>query len=258
MKPQRVINIKQKFQELDVSLDEISLGDFDYIGEITVKSMRDPQSELWRKVGAFFKPNLERGLLIYSLIKKYKLDSYLEVGFGRGYTALCAAKAFSELNNSGTVNVVEPNINDQHMQMIGSVFPEEWTTRLQIAKLHPEDALPKLQDKYDLVYVDGNPSMLTARSNWEGVKDRWNCFCLINNYQIDSQGDPNVQVAQALDEVAQPEQTDSDLLIMDRRIFPDDRNWSDDMIKGGQLLLTRPSSLENRGKEVAFKETWDW
>lgn len=258
MKPQRILNIKDKLKELDISLEDCSLGDFDYIAELTAKRMREPQSDLWKKAGAFFKPNLERGLLIYSLIKKYKLSSYLEVGFGRGYSALCAAKAFAELGNEGTVFVIEPEVDDNHMKLLGNVFPNEWTSRIQIARAKSDEALPKMQDHYDLVYIDGDHTKQAVRNDYEGAKDLWNCFCLMDDYHLEPGVDANIEVNEALEDVEQPADVTSDLLIMDRRIFLDDRNWPDEKVKYGQLLLTRNSNLENRDKQVAFKETWDW
>ena len=64
--------IKQKLTDIGVSIDDISLGDFDQIGEFTAKKNRSPESELYKKVGCFFRPNYERGILIYSLINGEK------------------------------------------------------------------------------------------------------------------------------------------------------------------------------------------
>lgn len=258
MKPERIVNIREKLTELGIAPDEISLGDFDYIAELTAKRMREPQSELWKKAGAFFKPNLERGVLIYSLIKKFQLDSYLEIGFGRGYSALCAAKAFAELGNDGHVFVIEPQVDDNHMQVLGNVFPSEWTSRIQIARAKSEDALPKMQDRYDLVYIDGDHTKQAVRGDYEGIKDLWTCFLLMDDYHLEPGTDANIQVNEALEDVELPEGVKSDLLIMDRRIFLDDRQWTDEQVKYGQLLLTRDGDLADRGKEIAFKETWDW
>lgn len=258
MKPQRTLGIKQKLSELEIDLDSISLGAFDFVAEFTAKKQRDPQSELFKKVGAFFKPNCERGLLIYSLIKKYKLNSYLEIGFGRGYSALCAAMAFSELGNDGKVMVIEPSIDDNFMHAISNIFPQEWLSRIQIARGKSEDVLPQLQDHYDLVYIDGDHTSAAVRSDWEGCKDIWDCFLLMDDYHLDYGTEPGIQVNEALDQVEQPEGTDSELLITDRRIFLDDRGWTDDQVRYGQVLFTRPSKLLDREKEVTFKETWDW
>lgn len=258
MKPQRIVNVRDKLPEIGVPLDSLSLGDFDWIAQPTAMKVRQPGSELWRSVGAYYKPNLERGLLIYSLIKKFNLSSYLEIGFGRGYSAICAAKAFAELGNDGKVMVIEPNVDDEFMHAISNVFPQEWLSRIQIARGNSEDILPQLQDKYDLVYVDGDHTASAVRSDWEGCKDLWDCFLLMDDYHMDYGTDPGIQVNEALDEVDQPEGTECELIVSDRRIFVDDRGWPDEKVRYGQLLLTRPSKLEDRGKEVAFKETWDW
>lgn len=258
MKPEKTLNIKDKLAEIGVSLESISLGEFDYIAEPTAKKMREPGSELWRTASAFFKPNLERGLLVYSLIKQYKLNSYLEIGFGRGYAAICAAKAFAELDNDGQVMVIEPFLDDNHMKMLGQMFPPEWMNRIQIARAKSQDVLPRLQDKYDLVYVDGDHVAPAVRSDWEGIKDIWSCFCLFDDWHITKGTDPMIQVHEALEEVEQPEATRAELLIMDRRIFNDDRKWPDEKVRYGQLLLTRDSAVTDKAKQGVVAETWDW
>lgn len=258
MKPEKTVLIADKLSEIGMPVDTLSLGEFDYIAEPTAKKMRDPGSELWRKAGAFFKPNLERGLLIYSLIKQHKLTSYLEIGFGRGYAAICAAKAFAELGNDGQVMVIEPVLDDNHMAMLGQIFPAEWMNRIQIAKAKSSDVLPRLQDKYDLVYVDGDHTAPTVRGDWEGVKDIWNCFCLFDDWLMDKGTDPMIQVHEALEDVEQPEGVRSELIVMDRRVFLDDRKWPDEKIRYGQLLLTRDSALTDKAKQNVVAETWDW
>lgn len=258
MKPEKTVFIKEKLVEIGVELSSISLGSFDYIGEATVKKMRDPNSELFHKVGAFFKPNQERGLLIYSLIKQYKLDSYLEVGLGRGFSALCAARAFSELGNDGKVMVIENSVDDAHMSMLGQAFPPDWTQRIQVAKGRSQDVIPKLQDTYQLVYIDGDHTKEAVRSDWEGLKDRWSCFCLLDDWLEDKGTDPAIQVHEALEEAATPDGVTVELVKMDRRVFLDDRQWPDDKIRYGQLLLTRPAALEQLSKQHKVAETWDW
>ena len=39
------IHIKEKLSQLDINLDQIRLGDFDQIGEITARKNRDPGSD---------------------------------------------------------------------------------------------------------------------------------------------------------------------------------------------------------------------
>lgn len=258
MKPEKNVNIKDKLAELGVSIESLSLGEFDYIAEPTAKKMRDPNSELWKSVGAFFKPNLERGILIYSLIKKYNLDSYLEIGFGRGYSALCAAKAFSELGNDGKVLVIEPQLDENHMNFLAQTFPAEWTSRIQVARGMSSDVLPQMKDKYDLVYIDGDHTAPVVRGDWEGVKDLWSCFCLFDDWLMDKGTDAAIQVHEALEDCDQPEGVSSELVIMDRRIFLDDRRWPDEKVRYGQLLLTRDGAADEKVKKSVVSETWDW
>jgi predicted O-methyltransferase YrrM len=258
MKPSRTLNIKDYFRQHEIDLDQISLGEFDQVGEYTAKRTRDPGSELFKRVGAFFKPNLERAILMTSLAKKHRLSSYLEVGFGRGYSAICMAKAFHEMGNDGKVMVVEPNVDDNFMNAISQVFPQEWLAHIQIARGKSQDILPQLKDSYDIVYIDGDHSKEAVTSDWNNLKDRWSCFCLLDDWHEELDTDPGIQVHEALADVVQPDGTTCELIKMDRRIFPDDRGWSDEQVKYGQLLLTRESSLVDRDKEIAFKETWDW
>ena len=67
----KTIDIREKLKKIGMPVEELTLGDFDQIGEYTAKKNRSPQSELYRTAGCFFRPNYERGLLIYSLIKKF-------------------------------------------------------------------------------------------------------------------------------------------------------------------------------------------
>lgn len=258
MLPEKVVHIRQKLEEIGMPVESLSLGIFDDIAEYTAKKRRDPNSELYNKVGAWFKPNLERGLLIYSLIKKYNLSSYLEVGFGRGFSALCAAKAFEDLGNDGKVNVIEPNIDDNHMNMIAQVFPQEWTCRIQISKGLSTDILPKLQDKYDIVYLDGDHTQSVVASDWQASKNLWKYFYLFDDWHMDKGMDPGIQVHEALEHVEQPVGIRCELIKSDRRIYMDDRSWPDERIRYGQLLLTNEAEVSKLGKDISFKETWDW
>ena len=75
----RKLDIREKLEELGTPVSSLSLGDFDAIGEYTAKKTRGHNSDLYKSVGCFFRPNYERGLLIYTLIRKFKLTSFLEI-----------------------------------------------------------------------------------------------------------------------------------------------------------------------------------
>ncbi len=258
MKPEKIVHIKDKLNEIGMPVESLSLGDFSWIGESTCKKMRDPQSPLWRSVGAFFSPNQERGLLIYSLIKQFKLNSFLELGMGRGYSTLCAAKAFAELGNDGQVMVIENNLDEAHMNFIAQNFPQEWTTRIRVAKGKTSDVLPQMKDKYDMIYVDADHTYEAVQSDYENTKNLWSCFCLFDDYLEDKATDPAIQVHEALEEFELPEGVRSELIKMDRRVFMDDRGWPDEKIRYGQLLLTRDSACTDKAKQHVVSETWDW
>ena len=249
------IFIKEKLSQIGVSLDDVSLGDFQEIGEFTARKRRDPGSDLWKKVGSRFSPNLERGILIYELIKKHKLTSYLEIGFGRGYSALCAAKAFQDLGNGGEVMVVEPYIDDDHMNMISKMFPEQWLNRLQVAKGTSAEVLPKLQSKFDLIYIDGDHTKEAVKFDFENLKNKFEYFMLLDDYRVD---DPqtSIEVAEALEEVTLDDKWKVELVKMDRRLFLDDRGIKDEDLKYGQILLTDTEALEQRSKEPEVKFEW--
>ena len=78
----RHVNIKQKLVEMGVALDSVVMGDFDFIGEFTAKRDRHPNDPNYKRFGAFYRSNYERGILIYYLIRQHGLSSMLEIGFG--------------------------------------------------------------------------------------------------------------------------------------------------------------------------------
>ena len=55
------------------------------------------------KVGCFFRPNYERGILMYYLVRKLEIKSVLEIGFGRGYATFCMAKAMCDHGIDGKI-----------------------------------------------------------------------------------------------------------------------------------------------------------
>ena len=74
MKPSKTGNIEKVsivdfLESLDMYVGtDIIVGDFDIIGWNTAVKFRSPDSEGYKKHGAIFRPNFERGILILSLI----------------------------------------------------------------------------------------------------------------------------------------------------------------------------------------------
>ena len=234
------INIRDKLVEIGTPVEDLSLGNFDFIGEYTAKKTRAQNSENWRKTGAFFRPNYERGILIYSLIKKYNIENFLEIGFGRGYGALCAAMALSE-NGGGTVTTVDPQINFDHIRNLKSLFPPEWFEQISFIEATCRTFFPNLEEenKYDFIYIDGDHTYEGVKHDWENTKDRYNKFLLFDDYHLPTKNEESdIECAHLIDQI---ENKSKELIIMDRRIFIDDRGMTDDQIDYGQVLLTHES-----------------
>ena len=234
------ILIKDKLEEINFNISSISLGDFDFIGEFTAKKSRDRNHPLFKTAGCFFRPNYERGLLIYSLITKFRLTSLLEIGFGRGYSTFCAAKAFQDAGINGKIVTVDPNLNKDFLEALSQVFPKEWFQMIEFHKATSQDLLPTMTDKYDLIYIDGDHTYDAVKSDWELTKDRYKQFLLFDDYHLPSKTDEGIECAKLIDSI---EDDSKELIIMDRRIFFDDRRLPDSEIDYGQVLLSR--SLEN-------------
>tara|TARA_R110002074_G_scaffold389627_1_gene573056 strand:+ start:341 stop:1036 length:696 start_codon:yes stop_codon:yes gene_type:complete len=227
-------HIKEKLKEIGMPVEELSLGDFDVIGHYTAYKTRSPESSQYKTVGCFFRPNYERGLLIYSLIKKYNLKSYLEIGYGRGYSSMCAAKAFMELGE-GKVTTVDPILEQDEINRVGSIFGKEMMDHITFIKATSQDYLPKVNETFDMVYIDGDHTIDAVRNDWEHTKDKYNRFLLFDDYhKKEIQAD--IECSQVIDEI---EDESKELIIMDRRIFLDDRRKTDEEINYGQVLLTK-------------------
>ena len=52
--------------------------------------------------------NYERGILLYSLIAKYKPKNVLEIGTAEGYSTLCMAWAMTDYNINGKIFTIDP------------------------------------------------------------------------------------------------------------------------------------------------------
>lgn len=229
-------HIVEKLSELNFDLEDFTLGDFDLIGEWCAKKQRGRDSELYKTVGAFFRPNYERGILIYSLILEHDIKSFLEIGFGRGYGTLCAAMAMHE-NGGGNITTIDPNFDQNHIERLKQAFPKEWFDMITFASGYSQEYLSGNEQKYDFIYIDGDHRYEAVKRDWELCENRYNKFLLFDDYDINVDKSPaDIECARVIDKI---EDDSKELIIGDRRIFVDDRGYSDDEIDYGQVLLVK-------------------
>ncbi len=232
----KTLHIKQKLEDMGVDLNGIIRGDFDRIGEFTAKRERSPDDPNYKKHGAFYRSNYERGILIYNLIRQYNLTSMLEIGFGRGYSTFCAARAFHDAGVVGKIVTVDPALDEKYLQALQQVFPKEWFSYITFIKGPSQEVLKTLDGRFDLVYIDGDHSYEATKSDWELTKDKFDKFLLFDDYHLPSKDDAGIQCRQLIDQINDPSK---ELIIMDRRIFFDDRQVPDEDVNYGQVLLTK-------------------
>ena len=230
------IFIKEKLKQIGVSLEDIPLGDFDQIGEFTAKKNRSPTSELYNKVGCFFRPNYERGILQYYLTKKFKFSSVLEIGFGRGYSTLCLAKAMCDLSIPGKITTVDPNLDKDFLEYIFKILPNEWFSKINCVQMTSEEYYKTCNQNFDFIYIDGDHRYDAVKKDWEFAKDHFDKFVLFDDYHMPTKSQKDIECSKLIDEI---EGFNKELIIMDRRIFYDDRRVSDDLVDYGQVLLSK-------------------
>jgi predicted O-methyltransferase YrrM len=229
------ILITDKLEEIDFSLDYIKLGDFDYIGEYTAKKNRNPESDLYKTAGCFFRPNYERGILLYSLVSTFEIESYLEIGFGRGYSAFCVAKAMCDKGIDGKIVTIDPGLDKDFLSNLSKVFPGEWFDKIQFVKGTSQEGMRDIKEKFDMVYIDGDHRYDAVKLDWDMTKKLYNKFLIFDDYHLPTKEQKDMEVSKVVDNI---KDKSKELIITDRRIFFDDRGYSDDDIDYGQVILT--------------------
>jgi len=220
------------------NVDDLVLGDFDFIGEFTAKRKRDVKDPNYAKYGAFYRANYERGILIYALIRYLGATSFLEIGFGRGYATICAAKAFYDLGIIGRIVSIDNAIDPKHVELLNQLFPKEWFKFVHLIQGPSQEILPQLNERFDIAYIDGDHSYVGTKTDWELVKNMCDKCVIFDDYHLPTKIDKNIQCNKAIDEIDwnKEEFEQPELLLTDRRIFVDDRNMLDDQIDYGQVI----------------------
>jgi len=245
----KTTKIQDKLTDLGCPVEDLVLGDFDAIGELTAKKARQRNNPMYKSVGCYFRPNYERGMLATAMIKRYRPKRILEIGFGRGYWSTVAAKTMHELDIDGEVVSVDVNFDEEHIKRMAASFPGEWLSKIQMMQGRSTDVIPKLEGEFDLVYIDGDHTYQGVLNDWELVKDRFKQFVVFDDYHLPTkEKDPNIDVARMVDKI---EGFDKELVIMDRLVFNDDRNHKDRPY--GQVILRHPDFVDPESEY-----TYDW
>ena len=236
-----ITTINNVLEELDVVVGEdIMLGDFDVMGWQLAAKLRDQNSEGYKKFGALFRPNYERGILIHTLIQKKGLVNILEIGFGRGYVTTCAARALYTKGIPGTVVTVDPYLDQAKLDHVASVMdpsvsamvkiePKQLTSDEYFASLDPNT-------RFDLIFIDGDHRYETVANDYNNaVKFIDRGYILMDDYHLPSKVDKDIDVSNFIDSL--PKTVKRRLIKTDRLLFADDRGKSVGDIDYGMVLI---------------------
>jgi hypothetical protein len=241
----KVIHIKEYLAKLGYDWREISLGDFDVIGDLCARRNRSPGDENWRKFGAFYRSDYERGIMMYHLIRRLKARSLLEIGTGRFYTSICAAKAFYDMGVEGRIVTVDMNKDEKFIDALNQYFPSDWLRMITSAIGRSDVVVPQINEQFDISYIDGDHSEQGTMIDWLNVKDKTRLACVFDDYHLPTKNDVGIKCAAAIDKIdfGAAGFDDVSVVRMDRRLFVDERGYTDEQVDYGQVYALKTGVL---------------
>ena len=114
--------------------------------------------------------NYERGILLYSIIAKYKPQNVLEIGTAKGYSTLCMAWAMHDYNIPGTIHTIDPTLDTKFeikiddkinvlttTQLWKKIASDKWLSKIKPYAGYSGEIMDKHQfPKIDFAYIDGH------------------------------------------------------------------------------------------------------
>tara|TARA_Y100000996_G_scaffold410530_1_gene393074 strand:- start:111 stop:986 length:876 start_codon:yes stop_codon:yes gene_type:complete len=134
-------------------------------------------------------PNFERGILLYSLVTKYRPKNILEIGTAEGFSALCMAWAMTDCDINGKIFTIDPKPFDLPKKRINTwdenaqnefvhlstkelwtkFAKKEWLKKIQVLSGYSGEILHKLSKQLpnmDMGYIDGHHAYTAVRHDF--------------------------------------------------------------------------------------------
>ncbi len=234
------MDVKDKVIELGVELPAIE--SFWKIGDLT--ALRHEETH------GFYRSNYERGLLLYSLVSKYRPRVILEYGTGRGYGALCMARALADNGIDGRVYTIDLRHYDEKQAWaidygygprveelsLSDIWPQhapvEWLDRIQrlngrsveVMKRWKSEGLPKVE----FAFIDGGHDYLGVKHDFYSMLNvAAQSFRILFDDYVDK---PGFGVCKLIDEEVAP--------VVQAELIWSDGRWC----AGAREQIERPAS----------------
>ena len=124
----------------------------------------------------------ERGILLYSLIAKFKPKKILEIGTLHGFSALCMAWAATDYNIDATIYTIEPDSLDKKIKFTDEngystllstrdnwkrIAPSGWISKIKPIQGFSTEVLRTYQfPKIEFVLMEGSQHYIAAKSDF--------------------------------------------------------------------------------------------